>query len=515
MPDAIKPPEKTAAFHPIVGVAGVLLGAALATFLGRLLSVGAADLRGALHLDFDSASWIGTTYNMGLMFIGPFSVYLGGLLGPRRVLLTCAGIFTALCLVMPFVGHFSVLLALLALAGLTAGTFYPLSLSFILRNIPQRYALYGIGAYAVDIVVTTHVAHSWEGWLMTFLSWRWIFWTDALLAPLMMLFVHFGIPPQPLPTPKPGQPKPSWRGFLYASAGAALIYGALDQGQRLDWWRSSTFVAMIATGIFLIVVSAIRHFTRPNPLLNFPFLRSRNIVLLAFVLIFFRFLLLSGVVIVPSYLTTVQSYDAEQIGPVLLWLAIPELLAGILAVYLLERIDVRIILGAGFALMGLACLMNVNLSSAWSGTNFRSSQLILSLGEGLAFNGLVGTLVLDVLNSGAMERGIDLLTFAGFFQTVRLLGGEIGSTFMQFFLQRREQFHSNMLGLHVQSGATLTNQRLLGLTAVMRAQATTPDEATRTAWFDRQKTGLHSCCNRFLPITGLRLRGLSGHHLVR
>jgi DHA2 family multidrug resistance protein len=468
-------------FHPILGVAGVLLGAALATFLGRLLSVGAADLRGALHLDFDAASWIGTTYNMGLMFIGPFSVYLGGLLGPRRVLLACAGIFTALCLLMPFVTHFFVLLTLLALAGLTAGTFYPLSLSFILRNIPQRYALYGICAYAVDIVVTTHVAHAWEGWLMAVLSWRWIFWTDALLAPLMMLFVHFGIPPQPLPKPKAGQPTPSWRGFLYASAGAALLYGALDQGQRMDWWRSSTFVAMVATGTFLIVVSAIRHFTRPNPLLNFPFLRRRNVVLLAFVLIFFRFLLLSAVVVVPSYLGTVQSYNSQQIGPVLLWLAIPELLAGFLAVYLLERMDVRIILGTGFALMGLGCLMNAYLSSDWSGANFQVSQLVLSLGEGLAFNGLVGTLVLDILNSGAMERGIDLLTFAGFFQTIRLLGGEIGSTFMQFFLQRREQFHSNILGLHVQAGSTETNQRLLGLTAGMRAKASSPDEATGRA----------------------------------
>src|SRR6202034_4723999 len=101
--------ESTPVFHPILGVAGVLLGAALATFLGRLLSVGAGDLRGALHLDFDAASWIGTTYNMGLMFIGPFSVYLGGLLGPRRVLLACAGIFSVLCLFMPVVAHFSVL----------------------------------------------------------------------------------------------------------------------------------------------------------------------------------------------------------------------------------------------------------------------------------------------------------------------------------------------------------------------------------------------------------------------
>jgi DHA2 family multidrug resistance protein len=482
MPELIQEIETKSRFHPLLGVGAVLLGAALATFLGRLLSVGAGDLRAALGLDYDAASWIGTTYNMGMMFIGPFSVFLGGLLGPRRVLLVCAVSFTILCALMPMISSYSALLALLALAGLTAGTFYPLSLSFILRNIPQRYALYGIGAYAFDIVVTTHLAHSWEGWLMKALSWRWIFWTAAVLAPLMICLVLYGIPPQPLPKPKAGEPAPSWLGFLYASAGASLLYGALDQGERMDWWRSSTFVAMITTGLFLITCALIRHFDRPNPLINYPFLRRRNVVLLAFVLIFFRFMLLSAVVIVPSYLGSVQGYRPEQIGSVLLWLAIPEVLAGFLAVFLLGRIDVRVILGAGFALMGLSCLMNATLSSAWSGTNFRVSQLVLSLGEGLAFNGLVGTLVLDILNSGAMSRGIDLLTFAGFFQTIRLLGGEIGSSFMGFFLQKREEVHSNTIGFHVQTGAYATTQRIYELTAGMQANATSPDQASGRAF---------------------------------
>ncbi len=117
--------EPVQRIRPILGILGVLLGASLATFFGRLLSVGAPDLRGALRLDFDSASWISTSYNMGLMFIGPFSVYLGGLLGPRRVLLASAAVFSVLCLVMPFAGHLSVLIFLLVLAGMTAGTFYP------------------------------------------------------------------------------------------------------------------------------------------------------------------------------------------------------------------------------------------------------------------------------------------------------------------------------------------------------------------------------------------------------
>lgn len=468
-------------FRPILGILAVLMGASLATLFGRLLSVGTPDLRGALRLDADSASWIGTTYNMGMMFIGPFSVYLGGLLGPRRVLLAGATIFTLLCIVMPFAGHLSALLILLGLAGLGAGTFYPLTLSFVLRNLPQKYLHFGIAAYAADIVVTTHSAHSYEGWLMSSLSWHWIFWSSALLTPVMIALIVFGIPPQPLPQPKPGQPVPSWRGFLYASLGAALLYGALDQGQRLDWWRSGTFVALVVPGLFLILAAAVRHFTKPNPLINFPFLRRRNTILLGMIVAIFRFVLLSSVVLVPSYLTAIQGYRPEQIGPVLLWLAIPMLFAGLLAIYLLGRVDSRLIMAAGFATIAIAALMDSHITSVWSGNSFTLGEVVLAMGEGFAFNGMVGTIILDLLNSGSMDKGRDVLSFAGFFQTIRLFGGELGASFIQFFLHSRQVFHYDLLSAGIQGGATPVIERSRILTAGMDAQGPTQDIASGRA----------------------------------
>ncbi len=457
---------------PMLGIFAVLLGASLATFFGRLLSVGASDLRGALSLDADSASWIGTTYNMGQMFIGPFSVYLGGILGPRRVLLAAACIFTCTCLFMPFAGHLSFLLAMLAVAGLTAGTFYPLTLSFILRNLPQSYLHIGIVAYAIDIVVTTHAAHSYEGWVMGALSWRWLFWSIAVLTPVMIALVIWGIPPQPLPQPKPGQQPLSWRGFLYFSLGAALLYGALDQGQRLDWWRSGTFVSMFAAGTFLLVAGLVRHFTQPNPLVDYPFIRRWNTVLLGITVMLFRFVLLASVVLIPSYLAAIQGYRPEQTGTVLLWLAIPEFLAGAFAVYLLGKIDARLILAAGFALVAIGCLMDARITTLWSGSSFDVSQLVLAMGEGLAFNGMVGSIILDLFNSGGLDKAASVLTFGGFFQTIRLFGGELGSSFIQFFLHSRQVFHYDLLAAGIQGGSEPLIQRSPLLSALLSPHGT-------------------------------------------
>src|SRR3984957_13176328 len=449
--------------HPLLGVAGVLLGALIATCTGRLMSVGLADIRGALHLGFDEGSWINTSFNASMMFIGPFSVYLGGLLGPRRVLLACAWIFTAVSFLIPFCHSLGAVIALLILAGLAAGTFYPLTLSFVLRNLPMRYVLLGIAMYATDIIFTTDMAQAWESFFIERLSWRWIFWNGTALTPLMIVLIHFGIPWQPLPKPQPGRPAPNWRGFLYASLGAALLYMALDQGQRLDWYHSSLIIGLTVSGVLLTLAALFRHFVLPNPLVHYQFLIRRNTLLLALVLISFRFVMLATVVGIPNFLGTVRGFLPLQEAPVLIWVAFPQFVLGIAAMALMRRIDPRLILTAGFGLVGVACLLDARVDSVWAGANFGVAQAVMAVGLALAFNSMVGSIVLEVLDTGALTRPVDVLTFAGFFQTARLFGGEMGGVFMGHFIAVREQFHSNRLGLNVRLGNGITDYRLLGL----------------------------------------------------
>jgi MFS transporter, DHA2 family, multidrug resistance protein len=467
--------------HPLLGVVGVLMGAMISTCAGRLLSVGLADLRGAMHLGIDEASWLGTAFNAAMMFIGPFSVYLGGLLGPRRVLLSSAVLFTVVSLLLPFAPGTGIMIPLLVVAGLSAGTFYPLTLSFVLRNLPMQYVLLGIAMYAIDIVFTTNGATALEAWYIDHLSWRWIFWNSAMLTPVMMILLHYGMPRQPLPKPQPGKPRPSWRGFLYASLGASFLYIALDQGQRLDWLHSGVIVGFVIAGIFLILASLIRHFSLPNPLINFRFLLRRNTLLLSFILVGFRFVMLATVVSIPNFLASVHGYRPLQTGAVLLWVAVPQFLLGMLAMWLMKDIDPRLILATGFTLVAVACLVDAQISSVWAGNSFASSQAVLALGLPLAFNAMVGSLVLELLNTGALSRPIDVLTFAGYFQTVRLLGGQMGTAFMLHFIPTREQFHSNVLGQNVSIGNSITAQCLHAFIVGLAPQSSGPLTAAERA----------------------------------
>src|SRR4029434_7001149 len=116
----LKALTKSLAQNPYVGTLGVFLGAGLATLNGRLISVGLPDLRGAMGLGIDEASWIPTAYNMALMFIGPFSVYLGALLGVRRVLLFSGIVFILCSILLPLSPNLQVMLFLQVISCLSS-----------------------------------------------------------------------------------------------------------------------------------------------------------------------------------------------------------------------------------------------------------------------------------------------------------------------------------------------------------------------------------------------------------
>jgi MFS transporter, DHA2 family, multidrug resistance protein len=454
---------------PLVGILGVLLGAGIVTLAGRLLSLGLADLRGNAGISFDDGAWIGSAFNIALMFIGPFTVYLGAILGPRRILLVCATVFTTVSTCLPFVHSYSLLIVFVAIAGLSSGTFYPLTLTFALRNIPLRYLALTLGLYATFIEGAVNFAPGLYGWYRDHLSWPWMFWTSAVITPAMMACVYYGIPESP--KRQRSGPPPSFVGFFYASAGFALVFAALDQGQRLDWWRSGLFTALFTSGIFLLLCSVVRRLRSPNPLVDLPYVRRWNTLLLGIALFAFRFALLATVLIIPQSLS-VRGFDASHFAPAVMWTAVPDVVLAFIAAHLLNKgMDSRLLMAIGFAAIAFACIMNANLTSAWSAENYFRSELLMAVGQSFALIGLVSTIVLQAAFSGGMASPFRVLTFAAFFHTVRLFGGQIGVVWMAHFIAEREKLHSYLLGLQVQGGDWITEQTLRGLTAALSAKS--------------------------------------------
>jgi DHA2 family multidrug resistance protein len=465
--------------RPLLGILGVVTGAGLVTLAGRMLSLGLADLKGHVGISFDNGAWLDSAFNASLMFIGPFTVYLGGLLGPRRVLLFAAGLFAVTSLYLPLIHSYSLLVAALIIAGLTSGTFYPLTLTFALRNIPLRYLPFTIALYAIFVDGAVNIAPSLYGWYRDHLSWQWMFWNSAAIAPVMMICIYFGIPA--LPPHKKSAAAPSFVGFLYLSAGLALIFAALQQGQRLDWWRSGVFNACFWSGSFFLLCALVRRLSGPNPLVALPYLLKWNTILLGCLLFWFRFTLCTTIILIPQSLA-IHGFEADQIGPAIIWSALPLIpIAFIAALLLLRKHDPRVLFAIGLACAAFAAWMCSQYSTAWAAENFYRTELLVGVGQAFAFIGLVGCIVLQAIFAGALAKPEWVLTFSAFFHVVRIFGGTAGAIYMGHFLAQREKLHSNLLGLHVSGGNWITDQNIRAMTAGLYAKSPAIGDATARA----------------------------------
>src|SRR5271170_1048060 len=473
---------------PLLGILGVILGAGVVTLTSRMISLGLPDLKGHLGFGYDESAWIGTAFDVGLMFIGPFTVYLGGLIAPRRILLTAAAMFTLISIFLPLIHNYGLVIVAVGLAGLTSGTFYPLTLTFALRNIPLRYLPFTIALYASFVDGAVNIAPSLYGWYRDHLSWPWMFWNSALITPVMMLCIYFGIPKSPPATEH--HEAPSFAGFLYASAGFALILAACEQGERLDWWRSGVFTALFASGSFLLLCALLSRLRGAHALVDIPYLFQRDTILLGTGLFFFRFFLVTTIILIPQSLA-IHGFEPDQIGPAVIWTAASFVLLSLVAGFLLlSNVDSRLLLAAGFASMAFASLLDARLTSAWAAPDFYRTEFLMGFGQCFAFVGLVSAIILQALFSGALLKPQRVLTFSAFFHVVRIFGGTIGAILMGRFIAEREKLHSNLLGLHVQQGNWITDGSIRQMTAGAFAKS----------------SGLAQAAGRAVDIVGGRLR---------
>ena len=456
--------------RPYIGILGVLLGSIMATLGSRITTFGIADLRGGLHLGFDEGAWMTTSFGVGQMLVGVACPYLGAIFGVRRILLMGIALFFIASLLAPLSPNLDAFLAMQFLAGLGTGTFIPLTISFIARSLPTRLIIYGIAVYAMNSELSQNVGASLEGWYSDNWSWRWIDWQYCAALPLMFACIWFGVPREK--TNAALLSDLDWPGIVYAGLGFSLLYAGLDQGNRLDWTSNGLVNGLLISGSLVTLAFVLRELRTPRPFLNLRRLVGLDLLPILLILAGFRFIILSTAYIIPNYLQSVQNFRELQVGSVLLWIALPQLIIVLPLGWLLKRVDGRWVLAFGAALIGIACLMATNLTSAWATNDFLASQILQALGQSFALTALI-VLIVSSINP------TDALTIGALLQLSRLFGGEIGTAFMQTFVRMREQVHSNLIGLHVDSLGGLTADRLALYRNAVAAHGT--DLATTTA----------------------------------
>jgi DHA2 family multidrug resistance protein len=211
-------------------------------------------------------------------------------------------------------------------------------------------------------------------------------------------------------------------------------------------------IAAISLTLFLIIELRAAH-----PLLNLRLLVRRNFGFGIVANFLLGIALYGSVFILPIYLTRIQGYNSEQIGMVLAWTGIPQLILIPLVPRLMKRFDARLLILVGFALFAASNFMNVYMTGDYASDQLFWPNIVRAVGQALAFTPLtaIATAGIEQENAGSASA---------LFNMMRNLGGAVGIAALQTFLTKREQFHSNILTNSVSVFEDATRDRVARLT---------------------------------------------------
>jgi DHA2 family multidrug resistance protein len=204
--------------------------------------------------------------------------------------------------------------------------------------------------------------------------------------------------------------------------------------------------------------------------INLRLFAQRNFAIGVMCQILIGFALFGSVYILPQYLGQVQRYNAEQIGNVLAWTGLPQLILIPLVPMVMQRYDIRFVTAAGIALFALSCFMNLNLSLDVSGDQFLIPNIVRAMGQAFVI-----TPISAITTGGIAPK--DAGAASGLSNMLRNLGGAVGTATLGTIITKREQFHSNIIGQSVNINRPEVRDRIDGLTNYFLAHGA-PDIVT-------------------------------------
>jgi hypothetical protein len=115
----------------------------------------------------------------------------------------------------------------------------------------------------------------------------------------------------------------------------------LDDGNVYNWFDSPFIVKLSAVAALALVGFVLWQFLTPTPLVNLRLLGRRNFGLGTLGNFLLGFALYGSAYLLPQYLSVAQGFDAEQIGEVMAWTGLPQLLVIPLVPLLMKRMGAR------------------------------------------------------------------------------------------------------------------------------------------------------------------------------
>jgi MFS transporter, DHA2 family, multidrug resistance protein len=260
-----------------------------------------------------------------------------------------------------------------------------------------------------------------------------------------------------------------WAGIITMAIGLSALQTVLEEGNKDDWFASPFIQRLAIIAVVGLTVFVWVELTTEKPLIRLRLLMGRNFGFGTIAMTLVGFALFGAVYLLPAYLGQAQGYNSEQIGSVMAWTGLPQLILIPLVPKLMKRFDTRYIAFIGLMIFAYSCFMNTTMSPDYAGDQLWIPNIIRAIGQAMVLTPLTSVTTGDIAPQDAAAA-------SGISNMFRNLGGAIGTAVLATVITKREQFHSNIIGQSVTLGREEVRNRIATMTDYFMAHGV-PDPA--------------------------------------
>src|SRR5271166_632317 len=428
--NASPPVADRASLSSWIAVLAGMIGAFMAILNIQITNASLLDIEGGIGTGVDNGAWISTSYLIGEIIVIPLTDYLSKVFSFRRYMMANGVLFPIFSIACAFTHDLGSMIAMRGLQGFTGGILIPMAFTMVLTKLPKAQQPIGLALFAISVTFAPAIGPTIGGYFTETYGWQTIFYINAVPSAVMVIALALTLERQPmrLSLLKEGD----WAGIVTMAIGLAALQTVLEEGNKDDWFSSPfIFRLAIVAAVFLIAFVAIE-LTVEKPVVRLRLLKRRNFGIGVIVFVLIGFALFGTVYILPQYLGQVQRYNAEQIGNVLAWTGLPQLLLIPLVPLLMKRYDPRYIGFVGISIFAASCFMNVTLSGDSAGDQFWIPNIVRAIGQALVLTPI------SAITTGGIAPS-EAGAASGLSNMMRNLGGAVGTATLATVLTKREQ----------------------------------------------------------------------------
>ncbi|HWK47383.1 MAG TPA: DHA2 family efflux MFS transporter permease subunit [Stellaceae bacterium] len=462
-PSGPTPDAARASARDWLAVAGAILGAFTAILDIQITNSSLANIEGALGASSDEGSWVSTAYLMAEILVIPLTGWLSSVIGLRRYLATSTLLFVGFSIACALSTNLNEMILFRAGQGFTGGALIPTAVVIVRSRLPKSQQMIGIALFGLTATFAPAIGPTVGGWLTDNLSWHYIFYLNVLFGPIAAVIQLVAL--DAAPARWRDFLKGDWIGIGFIAVGLPSLILVLEEGQRKDWFGSPFIVIATLLATIGVMGFVIRELMAERPFINLGVLASRSVGGACILQTVLGAVAYGAIYIIPVYCAQIQGYNAQQIGYVVMWSGLPQLVLFPLMPLLMRVVDARLLVVTGTLFFIASCWINVDLTHDVGMDQLILPQLLRAIGQPLF------SIPLSQISAAGLAPR-DTADASALSNMMRNLGGSIGIALLSTVIDRREHFHFSMLAEAITVNATRTQERIATLAAGMHAHVT-------------------------------------------